>query len=224
MPLVELFSYAAIFGTLTGFSLRDVVNARSSRDRLDRITRRSVSLRQLLAALEEPDDPLVGYWQLAHWQVPSNSTSVAGRLVSGGLAIHFRERHAPCWHGSMCLSYYTRLGWWHTNPHRSLGEPPFAAVYQVRFRATDSGYSGTSHMLDKVYYHRVHRLKARLFPGPAYKYTGDFSQCVVDGNDSTRVFRGIFQNVPQSGERGECSFAFHVPLKWGMVDDNLLSA
>jgi|GEM_PF-3489221 len=146
--VVDPLTFAASLSSLTGVTLPDVAAAATKCKRLAEITHRSLEVRNLLATLEEPDDLLVGYWQLASWEISSDTMSVPNRFVSGGLAVHFRERNTRSWRGTMCLSYKTRHGWWMKKEFT--GEPAFVALYDARFRAEERYFSGSSHCVKRT--------------------------------------------------------------------------
>lgn len=213
--VVDPLTFAASLSSLTGVTLSDVVAAATKCKRLAEITHRSLEVRNLLATLEEPDDLLVGYWQLASWEISSDTMSVPNRFVSGGLAVHFRERNTRSWRGTMCLSYKTRHGWWMKKEFT--GEPAFVALYDVRFRAEERYFSGSSHMRQKNYFSWPHKLRARLSSQPSHVHAGIFSECIVSGDDGVRQFSGKFKNHTAGQKRKFSHFIFHTPLRWAEV-------
>lgn len=216
---IDLLAYIASTTTISGVTLRDIIKNRGNQKKLKSLSSDASRVRRILATLEEEDDPLVGYWELANWEMPEQTTSVRGRKISGGLAVYYRERRTEIWHGMMCHSLYCKRGWWDPNKPPK-GEPPFIARYEVRFRKNDGLIDGTSTMIEKQYYSWYHSLRANWFAGPTHRYRGKFSNCMISGSGSMASFDGRFEGIPSSGQ---ISFSFNMPRKWAMVEDALLS-
>lgn len=211
MSVVPL-TFVASVASITGYNLRNLLKYR--RKNLEDAASVTSGIRGLLAKLKEDDDPLLGYWNLQSWTIPEGVTSVKGSLVSGGLAVYLRERQAKVWYGRMCLSYFVRRGFWEKTT-RTSDEPPFIAIYDVTFSQTNDTFSGNSTMVEKEYYGRWDRFRARFYSGPSRVYAGVFRNCVVEGTGAGRLFKGLFENAPTTGE---APFVFHQPKDWGSFD------
>ncbi|QNR25182.1 hypothetical protein [Croceimicrobium hydrocarbonivorans] len=212
MPF-DILSLTASMAGISGFTLKDVIKQSPKQRRMAPFKEGASQLRILLASLEEVNDPLVGYWDLAHWEIPPKSTSVKGKMISGGLAIHYRERNKEIWHGIMCHSVYDKRGFWDKSK-KLKGEPPFIATYKVRFEKENQKIIGRSQMLEKVYTSRINRIRARIFQGQTHSYRGEFSNCRIKDGD----FMGNFELTPSSGQ---ISFRFHLNRKWAQINDDL---
>jgi hypothetical protein len=213
---VDILAYVASTASISGVSLRDVIKRKGNPSKLKSLSSDASRVRRILATLEEPSDQLVGYWELADWEMPPKTTSVSGRRISGGLAIYYRERQNKIWHGMMVHSLYCKRGFWDPDKPPK-GEPPFIATYEVRFQKEDDYIIGSSVMTDKIYYSWISRLRAKWFLGPIHRYRGEFKECTITSDGR---FQGNFEGIPSSGQ---VSFSFHMNKKWAIVEDALLT-
>ena len=206
----------SVIATGTDVSLRlvDLVKARSK----GRSLREAFGkVRPILAKLEDPRDPLVGYWRLKYWNF--KSVHLPPYQVSGGLAIHLRDEHQS-WIGRMCLEY--SLGPYPNGQAIRAFPPPFIATYDIAFHAdSNMVFSGACHMIEKVdlvaaplrWFWAVRYPRANN-----YKWRGEFQRCRLDGVGATRALSGAYRNHPIKNDSAHAEFAFHLPVRWSEID------
>jgi hypothetical protein len=210
----EIISFLGSIASLTGFSLKEVIESKKN----DTLQRKLFdSSHPLLVRLEEDNDTLVGYWKLQNWDYESKH--LPDYAVSGGLAVHHRDRKNKAWKAIMCLEY--GIGSSGKSP-RKWGQPhPFIATYNVSlFQDKNKIITGSCHMIEK------RELKKSIFgtkivePKINFKWRGEFFECFVKKAGSARQFIGKYENFPKKHSSGHAEFVFHLPLKWGEITLN----
>ncbi len=201
----------ASIASLTGISIKDILKSRKNK-----VLQRDIydSVNPLLVRLQEEDDPLVGYWKLQSWDYTSEH--LPNYVVSGGLAVHHRDRKNKSWKATMCLDY--GIGPSKKSP-RKWGQPhPFIATYSISFyQEENEEISGSCHMIEKREIHNGIIFKKIAEPANNYKWRGEFTKCNIEKNGSARRFIGKYENYPKKHSSGQAEFVFHLPMKWGEI-------
>jgi len=210
---LDIITYLGSISSISGINLLKIINAK---DKPNKIRELYDSTRTILTRIEESTDTLVGYWSLKEWDFEVEN--LPDYTVSGGLAIHHKDRKGKAWKGTMCLDYRDIPN---PEPIQMKGQPyPFIAAYDVAFYQDKNGiFQGECHMVEKVELKKI--LWKNLFINPKlqYKWRGEFIDCQIQGVGSARSLVGKYQNIPKKSYlAGKATFSFHMPITWGEVD------
>lgn len=207
----EIIGFLGSIASISGMSLKSIVESKN-----DKNSQRKLfdSAHAILVRMQEDNDPLVGYWRLRNWDY--TATHLPEYAVSGGLAVHHKEKDKIGWRAIMCLEYGMSLS---RKNFRKWGQPhPFIATYNVGFSENNDGsIYGSCHMIEKREIRNSFLGQKIVEPKIKYKWRGEFTDCKVLKSGIARQFIGHYENFPKNHSAGKADFTFHLPIHWGEV-------